>query len=448
MAKFEEKYWDDALEVLQAEERKSDLKKVLLISVPALLITSLIILGITLNVNKAEIEQLDTTKQFAKHKNYDRVALTNNAASNAIESIDTASSTQFLSNDIASKPKTSQNNDPADQSPLDQDQFTTSFDQEDKSYSNKVNTSDQFNESDHANDASLNLNTESQWNQTENNPPLFENVAENQSGDASKSMLNVNNNKEKSPEVTFENTVSLTNKKINIASLSPRVSDGRFKPQLMTFQRELSFLSLDHKVSGIFLYAGNSVLTDYGSKTRELLFNPEFSLGYDKVITRKWSANASLSYFQINGALRTAQFVQTQLGLGYESTQIDIKTLSLHYLQIPVIINRDINERVAIGAGFSASFLLNTKSSIETSLVDNFSINEISSQEEWGYTGGYNSLNTSLLFNFEYRLNHRFTFQSKYQLGLNDITRAEIYSIQKRDRNNRLTVGLKYRFGA
>jgi hypothetical protein len=199
------------------------------------------------------------------------------------------------------------------------------------------------------------------------------------------------------------------------------------------------------KVDHLFVQASNSFLTGYGSKKGEPFFNPELGLGFEKTLDKKWSANVSLTYFQVSGIIHAAEFAQTELSFGAETTLTRIKTNKLHFGYIPVVLNFDADPRNSISLGLGMSYLINGQSLVTVSELTENDENEIDRFEDYGYTNGYKPLNTSLLLGYEFRLTAHLTFSASYQYGLSKITRQSVYGQTDEDRNSRLRVGFKYR---
>ncbi|MCB0762407.1 MAG: outer membrane beta-barrel protein [Flavobacteriales bacterium] len=198
------------------------------------------------------------------------------------------------------------------------------------------------------------------------------------------------------------------------------------------------------KENAFYVFAGNSFLTGYGSRKGDITFNPEVGVGYERVFGRHWSADVALSYFQVGGITHAAEFAQTELGFGYHTTLTTISTYKLHFAYLPVTVNWDFTKRSALIAGFGVEALVNGLSDVTVTEIDNFSEQQVSKTRDWGYTNGYRTFNASLLAGYEFRVTKRFTLGAQYQYGLREITKANVYGQEFRDRNSRLRVYLKF----
>lgn len=198
------------------------------------------------------------------------------------------------------------------------------------------------------------------------------------------------------------------------------------------------------KVNNVYALVGNSFLTGFGSRKSELAFNPEIGFGYERVLAKRWSANVALSYFQIGGITHAAEFSETELGFGFNRTVTTIETSKLHFAYLPIMGNWDFNKRNALSLGIGVSFLINGLSEVTVTEISDFSENQISQTTDWGYTQGYRAFNSSLLAGYEFRLTSRITFGVLYQYGLREITKSNIYGHEFQDRNSRLRALIKY----
>lgn len=196
----------------------------------------------------------------------------------------------------------------------------------------------------------------------------------------------------------------------------------------------------DHK----FILGGQSFLAGFGSKSGETFFNPEIGLGYEKVFGAHFSASAAVSYFQISGIQHVAEYSQTTLDFGFNTTLTQIRTNKLHFAYLPIQANWDFTRRSSLTGGIGVSYLINGLSLVTVSEIDNFSNTEVDRYEDWGYVGGYKSINASLLAGYEFRITPDWTFGLQYQYGLTEITKQEVYGISREDRNSRLRATLKY----
>ena len=246
--------------------------------------------------------------------------------------------------------------------------------------------------------------------------------------------------KDKSAEsgITNENHAKLT-----LSAINARIPTNRFAPTLKygNYDYKRVFpLKADHK----YIRAGQSFLAGFGTRPGETFFNPEIGLGYEKVLNAFWSVNAQVSYFNVSGIAHVAEFEETALGFGYNTTLTRIQTNKLHFAYLPVQMNWDFNRRNSLTAGAGVSYLINGLSLVTVSEVDNFSSTELDRFEEWGYIGGYKPINLSLLAGYEFRITPDWTFGLQYQYGLSEITKSDIYGQSREDRNSRLRATLKY----
>lgn len=291
--------------------------------------------------------------------------------------------------------------------------------------------------------ASINNNPQETADST--TPNQEEHLDENTESSETDSPINLSQSTKADMQILA--SVNLNKSKTSLTPINPRsaIQLPKLKPQLVQIKRQTKKYPLfDYKKDRLFVFAGNSLLTGYGSYKRELFFSPEVGIGYENVLAEHWSVNGSLSYFMINGVRHSADFTSTQLDFGFNSTVTTISTLKLHYAYVPVVLNYDLNRRTSFSLGAGLSYLINSRSLVTVREVDNFSENEVDRREEWGYVAGYRNLSGSLLAGYEFRLRENLTFAVNYQYGLHKITLENIYGQTSEDRNSRLRLMLKF----
>lgn len=210
-------------------------------------------------------------------------------------------------------------------------------------------------------------------------------------------------------------------------------------------KRPLTEQPFPWKQSGFNMSVGTSLMTGFGSRRGQYVFNPEIGVGYEYVSPDPhWSVRASANYFQIGGIAHAASFDQLEAGFGLTTTRTTIHTERLHFAYVPVEVFWNATRRFSLSGGAGVSYLVNGLSEVVVSRFDHDASTELDRFEDWGYVGGYRSLNASLLGGAEWRPNTRWILGAQYQHGLTRITKESIYGQTKQDRNSRLRVYLKF----
>jgi hypothetical protein len=189
---------------------------------------------------------------------------------------------------------------------------------------------------------------------------------------------------------------------------------------------------------------GTSLLTDYGSRKDDVVFNPIVGVAADYNMTRKFSFNTNVHYFSIKGTDRPFSSQSTTLDFVRKTTITSVATNKLHYVSLPVNMAYRLGQRTQVSAGVGVSILAQSENVVSVTEEVN---GQTTLQEEFrqdGYVSGFNSVNTYVNLGLNYYISGNTTWGLTYQYGLSDVTRNDFYGNDGMDRNSRLSAYVRF----
>jgi hypothetical protein len=94
--------------------------------------------------------------------------------------------------------------------------------------------------------------------------------------------------------------------------------------------------------------------------------------------------------------------------------------------------------QISLGAGLE--YLVNVKSDVKEFGTTNYTINQ------WGYTDGFNRTGAIAMFNYSYNVFNEFWLSMMVQKGFTDMTQANYFTTNSKDKNLNLRIGIQYQF--
>jgi hypothetical protein len=161
-------------------------------------------------------------------------------------------------------------------------------------------------------------------------------------------------------------------------------------------------------------------------------------------INGRFSASMQGQFFTISGKATPYTVVQRQYGEGFAETSYRYFTDRMYYAGVSAGINYRIAPGHSVGAGWYSSYLLTADNRIETGTASSFENPTSQTRNAKGYVSGYQSLQHSLLLQYEYSLGKNKSIGLQYNQGLTDITKAQYFGSEIH-KNSALTCYLKFK---
>ena len=161
-------------------------------------------------------------------------------------------------------------------------------------------------------------------------------------------------------------------------------------------------------------------------------------------INGRFSASMQGQFFTISGKATPYTVVQRQYGEGFAETSYRYFTDRMYYTGVSAGINYRIAPGHSVGAGWYSSYLLTADNRIETGTASSFENPTSQTRNAKGYVSGYQSLQHSLLLQYEYSLGKYKSIGLQYNQGLTDITKAPYFGSEIH-KNSALTCYLKFK---
>jgi hypothetical protein len=203
----------------------------------------------------------------------------------------------------------------------------------------------------------------------------------------------------------------------------------------------VTFLSIDAGINGQLGWKNNGITEARG-------LTPVIGLGITHAFNQTWSVCAGVHYNGIGylkGDSKTSSF--TTYDFGSTTTIITTKPRFLHYISIPLAIQYHFNDKNAILAGGSLSYLLNAKSKVEEHVtyvrpIDSLSAAQSSNSDYYAKT--FNVFDAAVSIGYRRKISSHFSIAAIANFGLLDIKPNSFFLQNTFERNSGLKVILSY----
>jgi hypothetical protein len=176
--------------------------------------------------------------------------------------------------------------------------------------------------------------------------------------------------------------------------------------------------------------------------------NPIQGIELMKPITLNWSVGTGLYYTYINikhnNAVKTI-VTNTTYDFGYASDVVQIKTNDLHYIVVPVFVQRSINEKNSVVMGVNNYMLFTVSNNYSTYKESYGSKLNVHSNNTFGYSNGFNPYDIGLLLGYRRLLFNNISIGVYMNYGLMNINKKNYYNENIVDKNVSGQMLLTYR---
>jgi len=176
--------------------------------------------------------------------------------------------------------------------------------------------------------------------------------------------------------------------------------------------------------------------------------NPFQGFEFIKPIDSAWSIGTGLDYTYLNikasNAVKTI-VTNTTYDFGYTSEVVQIKTNDLHYIVVPVFVQRKLNEKNSILLGANNYMLLTVSNNYSTYKESYGNKQNESSSKTFGYSSGFNPYDIGLLLGYKRKLFNNISLSLYMNYGLMNIKKKGYYTDNTFDRNVSGQLMLTYR---
>jgi hypothetical protein len=202
-----------------------------------------------------------------------------------------------------------------------------------------------------------------------------------------------------------------------------------------------TFLSIDAGVNGQLGWKNNDAIEARG-------LTPVFGVGITHAFNQTWSFSSGLHYHGIGYLKGDSQTSNaTTYDFGSTTTITTTKPRFLHYIALPLMIQFHLNDKNAILAGGSLSYLLNAKSKVEENTtyirpIDTAFVSQNSSNDY--YTKTFNPFDAAVSIGYRRKISSHFSIVAIADFGLLDIKRNSFFMKNTVERNSGLQLILSY----
>jgi hypothetical protein len=202
-----------------------------------------------------------------------------------------------------------------------------------------------------------------------------------------------------------------------------------------------TFFLIDAGINGQLGWKNNDVIEGRG-------VTPVLGLGITHAFNQTWSFSTGIHYTGIGylkGDSKTT--TATTYDFGSTTTITTTKPRFLHYASVPLTIQYHFNDKNAILAGGSVSYLLNAKSKVEENTtrvgpsIDSISVPGNTTDY---YTKTFNMFDAAISVGYRRKISSRFSITGIANFGLLDIKRNSFFLQNTVERNCGLKLILSY----
>jgi hypothetical protein len=162
-----------------------------------------------------------------------------------------------------------------------------------------------------------------------------------------------------------------------------------------------------------------------------------FRLAYK--LNKNWFVGVQPLFYS-RGAINTSiETEKTDYDFGANADEFIVKNKALLFAEMPVSIGYRVQRhQISVGAGLE--YLVNVKSDVKEFGTTDYTPNQ------WGYTDGFNRFGTIAIFNYAFNVYNEFWLTMMVQKGFTDLTKADYFTTNSKDKNFNLRIGLQYQF--
>ncbi len=211
--------------------------------------------------------------------------------------------------------------------------------------------------------------------------------------------------------------VSMTSLDFDSYNLTQKLAEATQLPKA-DFVKPLKAGSYLALTAGATLSRG--VVQD-GSQATNMGTFQRFGLKYFQGISQHLSAGIGLEYYSMSGRGLELAYDSLNYSFGYSKTRQTIRPNSLHYLSIPLELQVQLTPKHQIAVGADVSYLMNVRSQMEESELNDFGEVVVSNENSWGYLSGLKDWNANASVSYAYKMSVQLDVQAMMNYGLINI---------------------------
>lgn len=175
--------------------------------------------------------------------------------------------------------------------------------------------------------------------------------------------------------------------------------------------------------------------------------SPVLGLRYAYALTPSLRLQTGLIYQSRGGLHADSTYRSVAFAFGAETQATTISPQTLHYLEVPLLMDVRLSGRHYVMAGVNVSRLINSRSLVNQQLILPFDTQDQGTTKEWGYRQGFRPMDVSVMAGYGYYLNKGIRIGIQGNYGLRDITDEKFFLNTTKDRNLQLRLILEYDLG-
>lgn len=179
-----------------------------------------------------------------------------------------------------------------------------------------------------------------------------------------------------------------------------------------------------------------------GSEGRSI--NPVLGLNYHGQVSDQLECTAGFNLTTIRGLNAYSDTSRiTKYGFGEESEVTVISPKTLYYINFPLRLMWNFNLKQSAGFNLEPGYLVNASSEVET-YVESLDYTAQGVKREFGYTQGLATFNLQFGLFYRQRIFERFYLQPEVFLGLKDLKNNELFRSEVSERSSGIKITLLY----
>lgn len=249
------------------------------------------------------------------------------------------------------------------------------------------------------------------------------------------------------PEVTDEPSSSTVDQQTETALITPSLTAKKdsLLPELAVTKDSLFPVMPPKNI--LYLVAGADYLLGWQNNgiTEGKGFNPVLGIIYENSLSEKMSLSLGAIYRPVHHFSSTSHTsAVTAYKFGEESEVTVISAQKAYYIAMPLKLNYKIDPKSSIGLGYTANYLVEVKSKVETYLTRQDQKENYSVSEAMGYKTGFNALDGQLAVCYRRLIYKRLGVNCEVFLGLSDLKKNKVYHNTNTERSHGARITLSY----
>lgn len=172
--------------------------------------------------------------------------------------------------------------------------------------------------------------------------------------------------------------------------------------------------------------------------------DPIAGIGINYSLSPSFDVYAGLNYLSRSNLALNKISRSLEYSFGVEGQSLILNVKKLHLVQMPIGFTYKFSIRHSVDIGINLVYMVNTGSDLETQTRLDAGAWDIQNTRETGYTDGFNRFSYQAGVGYNYRISELFSLRARFNYGLNDMVDNNYFGLPGNERLTDFQISLKY----